>query len=193
MPSSVVVSSTTALLVGLVAALWTLSWDPPALLWDAAPAYQPVHISLGNDDAAVRRLAHGLTFATVSDRGSSDHLQDPQAMAGLHAHIEQSFPLVHSTLAWEKVWPCSPHSSRGHPSPNGMGCVMGTCGVLQVNEWSLLYTWRGTNSSLKPLLCISHLDVVPVTSEAAWTQPPFGGSLEAGCGRGFFTSPCSLS
>jgi carboxypeptidase PM20D1 len=51
---------------------------------------------------------------------------------------------------------------------------------MQVNEWSLLYTWRGTNSSLKPLLCISHLDVVPATAEAAWTQPPFGGSIKDG-------------
>ena len=51
---------------------------------------------------------------------------------------------------------------------------------LQVNEWSLLYTWRGSNTSLKPVLCISHLDVVPVTAEAAWTQPPFGGIIKDG-------------
>lgn len=53
-------------------------------------------------------------------------------------------------------------------------------GAPQVNDWSLLYTWKGTNSSLKPVLCISHLDVVPVTSEEAWTHAPFGGIVKDG-------------
>ena len=52
--------------------------------------------------------------------------------------------------------------------------------MIQVNEWSLLYKWPGRNSTLKPVLCISHQDVVPATSEASWAEPPFSGSRKDG-------------
>jgi hypothetical protein len=103
MPGFIVTSSVAALLVGIAASLWTLSQDPPALRWNAAPAYEPIHIQLSNEGSSVDRLAHGLTFATVSNRESPNHVQDAEAMAGLHAHIKRSFPLVHSTLECEKV------------------------------------------------------------------------------------------
>lgn len=51
---------------------------------------------------------------------------------------------------------------------------------LQVNNWSLLFRWTGKDTNLKPVLCISHLDVVPATSAAAWTEPPFSGVIKDG-------------
>lgn len=48
--------------------------------------------------------------------------------------------------------------------------------MSQVAEYSLLLEWKGTNSSLKPIVLISHLDVVPADVDG-WTHPPFGGTV----------------
>lgn len=48
---------------------------------------------------------------------------------------------------------------------------------VQVNRFSLLLTWAGSEPSLAPVLFISHLDVVPTPDEAAWTHPPFSAHL----------------
>jgi carboxypeptidase PM20D1 len=53
---------------------------------------------------------------------------------------------------------------------------------------SLLFTWRGSDPSLKPLLLTGHYDVVPVEPEAEkkWRVPPFSGLVRDGFiwGRG---------
>jgi carboxypeptidase PM20D1 len=53
---------------------------------------------------------------------------------------------------------------------------------------SLLFTWRGSDPSLKPLLLTGHYDVVPVEPEAEkkWSVPPFSGVVRDGFvwGRG---------
>ncbi|PYQ28882.1 MAG: hypothetical protein DMF56_14515 [Acidobacteria bacterium] len=53
-----------------------------------------------------------------------------------------------------------------------------------VNGHSLLFTWRGSDPSLAPLLLLGHYDVVPV--EGKWQQPPFSGAVNGGFvwGRG---------
>jgi len=57
--------------------------------------------------------------------------------------------------------------------------------VEPVNDLSLLYTWEGSNPELKPIMLISHLDVVPADDEG-WTYPPFSGEIAEGFvwGRG---------
>lgn len=47
-----------------------------------------------------------------------------------------------------------------------------------VADRSILYTWRGSDPSLKPLLLMGHYDVVPVDDETKWTQPPFSGAVQ---------------
>jgi carboxypeptidase PM20D1 len=77
---------------------------------------------------------------------------------GFHKFLEQSFPRVHSTLTREVV-----------------------------GDYSLLYTWKGLEDG-KPILLLSHQDVVPVETgtEGNWTQPPFEGRINDGYiwGRG---------
>ncbi|MBO4383758.1 MAG: M20/M25/M40 family metallo-hydrolase [Clostridia bacterium] len=77
----------------------------------------------------------------------------------LHALFEAAYPLVHKTLKKE---------------------VIGKAG--------LLYTWQGTDPSLKPIALLGHQDVVPVPEETEgdWTYPPFSGAIADGClwGRG---------
>jgi carboxypeptidase PM20D1 len=57
-----------------------------------------------------------------------------------------------------------------------------------VNNYSLLFTWQGTDSSLKPVVLMAHYDVVPVdpNTVGSWKQPPFSGNVIDGIvwGRG---------
>lgn len=57
-----------------------------------------------------------------------------------------------------------------------------------INQRHLLYTWKGSNPSLKPVLLMGHIDVVPVATgtEQNWEQAPFSGAVTNGFiwGRG---------
>ena len=43
------------------------------------------------------------------------------------------------------------------------------------NNFSLLYTWKGKNPSLKPMILMAHYDVVPPGDTASWEKNPFSG------------------
>ncbi|MBA2253297.1 MAG: M20 family peptidase, partial [Nitrospirales bacterium] len=81
------------------------------------------------------------------------------AFLGLHQYLAKTFPGTHRTLQRELI-----------------------------NDYSLLYTWVGTEPSLPPVLLLGHLDVVPVEAgtEKEWTYPPFSGTVANGYiwGRG---------
>ena len=81
------------------------------------------------------------------------------AMLAFRTYLEQSFPRVHSTLKREVI-----------------------------NDGALLYTWQGSDGSLKPVILLAHMDVVPVDPQTLvrWTRPPFSGDIEGGdvWGRG---------
>ncbi|KAJ7056190.1 hypothetical protein C8F01DRAFT_377331 [Mycena amicta] len=53
-------------------------------------------------------------------------------------------------------------------------------GLQKVNTYGLVYTWQGTDESLKPLLLMGHYDVVPVAplSVDQWTFPPYSGHFD---------------
>jgi carboxypeptidase PM20D1 len=57
-----------------------------------------------------------------------------------------------------------------------------------VGPHSLLYTWRGRDPALEPMLLVGHLDVVPVEpgTEGRWHEAPFSGRIADGVawGRG---------
>lgn len=81
------------------------------------------------------------------------------AFLGLHEHLARSFPRVHASLSREVV-----------------------------AGYSLLYTWKGRDPNLAPVLLMSHQDVVPVEpgTERSWTHPAFSGLIADGhvWGRG---------
>jgi carboxypeptidase PM20D1 len=62
-----------------------------------------------------------------------------------------------------------------------------------VAGYSLLYTWQGENSALKPMLLMAHMDVVPA-NERGWRHAPFSGALADGYvwGRGAMDDKSSL-
>lgn len=75
------------------------------------------------------------------------------------AFLQESFPAVYENLEFEKV-----------------------------NDYALVYKWKGTEGRKKPVGLTSHYDVVPVLSgtEANWEQDPFSGAVVDGkiWGRG---------
>ncbi|MBN2627918.1 MAG: M20/M25/M40 family metallo-hydrolase [Spirochaetales bacterium] len=62
------------------------------------------------------------------------------------------------------------------------------CSPRRINDYSVLYHWKGTDGGLPPLLLLGHYDVVPVEegTEGEWRQDPFSGVIEGGelWGRG---------
>lgn len=84
---------------------------------------------------------------------------DGNAFTGLHRLFQTLYPQVHNQLEREII-----------------------------NDYSLLYTWEGQNPDLKPIMLISHLDVVPADTggDSGWTYPPFSGEVAEGYvwGRG---------
>ena len=81
---------------------------------------------------------------------SEDAEPDSAAFHGFHRFLETAFPLVHERLSLEKV-----------------------------NQYSLLYTWKGTDPSKKPIILMSHQDVVPVDQPTLgdWEAGPFEGKI----------------
>ena len=89
-----------------------------------------------------------------------DPAQDqPAEWDKLHAWLQATYPDAHRVMTREIV--------AGH---------------------ALVYTWKGSDPSLPPIVLMAHQDVVPVTpgSEGAWTHPPFDGVVADGAvwGRG---------
>jgi len=85
----------------------------------------------------------------------------------LHAHLQARYPKLHGALQREVV------------------------GGL-----SLLYTWKGSDASAKPLLLLAHQDVVPIApgTEGNWQAEPFAGTVRDGFvwGRGSWDNKANL-
>jgi len=90
--------------------------------------------------------------------------QDPTAgerepFLALRRYLEENYPQAHRTLGRELV-----------------------------GEYTLVYTWQGSDASLAPIILMSHQDVVPIEpgTEPLWTYPPFEGRIADGFiwGRG---------
>jgi carboxypeptidase PM20D1 len=82
---------------------------------------------------------------------------DSSAFQTLYGDFERAFPRVHATLD-----------------------------TAHVNGLSRLYTWRGRDPSLSPIVLMAHVDVVPIEDPSQWRRPPFGGDIANGhvWGRG---------
>jgi carboxypeptidase PM20D1 len=91
-------------------------------------------------------------------------LLDGSEFQGLQRLLEAEYPAAHAALELETV-----------------------------NDWSRLYTWRGSDPALAPVLLAAHVDVVPATGDG-WTHPPFAGVIEEGMvwGRGALDDKGSL-
>ena len=84
---------------------------------------------------------------------------DTAAFTGLHNHLDSAFPLITQHLKKEIV-----------------------------NDFSLLYTWPGSDKKAGNIVLMGHQDVVPVeyATREQWVADPFGGTIKDGFiyGRG---------
>ena len=85
----------------------------------------------------------------------------------LHDYLEKTFPAAHRVLKREKI-----------------------------GRFSLLYTWQGSDASLKPVMLMAHQDVVPIApgTEKNWLHEPFSGDIADGFvwGRGAWDDKSNL-
>jgi carboxypeptidase PM20D1 len=92
---------------------------------------------------------------------------DTNTFLHYRSFLESSYPLIHQRLGREMV-----------------------------TDFSYIYTWKGADPSLAPLILMAHYDVVPVETAAAklWTAQPFGGEIRADTiwGRGVVDDKCSM-
>jgi len=81
---------------------------------------------------------------------SEEAIPDSTAFNGFHQFLKDTYPLIHEKLTLEKI-----------------------------NDYSLLYKWKGTDTSQKPIILLSHQDVVPVDQPTldAWEAGPFEGII----------------
>jgi Gly-Xaa carboxypeptidase len=104
-------------------------------------------------DVAIDRLSGAVQIPTQSfdDMGEVNH--DPRwaIFESFAEYLAKTFPLTHASLQLERV-----------------------------NTHGLLFTWTGTDPSLKPTLLMAHQDVVPVPDSTVkqWTYPPFSGHYD---------------
>ncbi len=99
---------------------------------------------------------------------SPDTPPDAAAFGALHARLRAAYPGVYAALEVETV-----------------------------NTWSLLFTWRGGDPALAPVVFLGHTDVVPVDAGAldTWRYPPFSGAIAEGFvwGRGTLDVKCQVT
>ncbi|NVN88376.1 MAG: M20 family peptidase [Rhodopseudomonas sp.] len=117
-------------------------------------AVPPVEV---DEQGSAKRLSEAIQFQTISNFLNPE--QDAEALRGLRAHIETSFPAFHAAAKREIV--------GGH---------------------SLLYTWEGSDPKAQSIGLLAHQDVVPIApkTEPDWQQKPFSGAIADGFiwGRG---------
>lgn len=62
------------------------------------------------------------------------------------------------------------------------------------NSFSMLYRWKGEDTSLKPMVLMAHFDVVPPGDTSSWEQKPFSGYFDGKYiwGRGTLDDKASM-
>jgi len=116
-------------------------------------------------ESSIKRLSEIVQIPSISydDMGSAE--EDPRfdIFYKVEELLESTYPLLHSKLKKELV-----------------------------NVHGLLYTWQGSDESLKPTLLMAHQDVVPVEKSTidAWTHPPFSGHYDGKYVWGRGSSDC---
>lgn len=116
---------------------------------------------------AATHLSQALRIRTIATRPGDPHPGSEGPWLEMHRWLEETYPLMHQELEKEFV-----------------------------DDYTLLYTWHGSDASLLPLMLMAHQDVVPVNpgTEGDWDAPPYSGDILEGFiyGRGALDDKGSL-
>ena len=119
-------------------------------------------------ERGAQNLARAIQFKTITLASGDPRPGQEGEWLALHAWLEETYPAAHAAMTKELV-------------PETL---------------TLLYTWAGSDLSLKPLLLMAHQDVVPVNigTEGDWESEPFEGAIIDGYiyGRGAIDNKGSL-
>jgi len=89
------------------------------------------------------------------------------AFVAFHRFLDSAYPLIHQSLEKNTI-----------------------------NYYSIIYRWKGKNTTLKPYLLLAHMDVVPVEASSLnrWHVEPFAGTIKDSAiwGRGAIDDKGSL-
>ncbi|CAK9783828.1 carboxypeptidase S [Cutaneotrichosporon oleaginosum] len=103
---------------------------------------------------AYERLAAAIRIRTETFDDMPMNASDPSfdVFYDFEEHLRTTYPLFHKATTFERV-----------------------------NTHGLLFTWRGTDATLKPMILMAHQDVVPVNAVTwrFWTHPPFDAHMDA--------------
>lgn len=104
--------------------------------------------------ASIDKMSKAIQVDTQIFDNQPDVADSPELWAkfqGFHDYLEATFPTVYAKLD-----------------------------VAKVNTYGLVFHWKGSDASLKPLMLTAHQDVVPVQKGTldAWTYPPFEGHCD---------------
>lgn len=136
----------------------SLRTDSSSSLAALCPQQDPYDLKDGLADLDRDLLAFRLSKAVKIDTTVGDEWPDPndvperwEAFPKFAEWLKTEFPRVHKKLDLEKV-----------------------------HQHGLLYTWRGSDETLKPLLMMAHQDVVPVNQGTLdqWRYSPFEGVVD---------------
>lgn len=119
-------------------------------------------------ERGAQNLSRALQFRTITVAPGDPRPGQEGPWLELHAWLEDTYPAAHAAMQKEFIG----------------------------DTLTLLYTWQGSDSSLKPILLMAHQDVVPVNigTENDWDGAPFAGEIIDGYiyGRGTIDDKGSL-
>ncbi|MEL7452049.1 MAG: M20 family peptidase [Pseudomonadota bacterium] len=118
-------------------------------------------------DLGAEHLSEAVRFRTITRKAGDPSPENAGPWLAFHVWLGETYPLVHQVMVRETV-----------------------------ANYSLLYTWQGSDPSLDPIVFMAHQDVVPVNegTQHDWTAPPFDGQIIDGYiyGRGTLDDKGSL-
>ncbi|HSW04751.1 M20 family peptidase [Aquabacterium sp.] len=156
------------LLLGLIALVGVLAIAVAINTWRQGSRQLQVPAVQG---VAVDERAAGESLAVAIRARTVSSYTDAKLNAdqfqALHAHMTTTYPKLHAALKRELI-----------------------------GELSLLYTWQGSDASLKPIALMAHQDVVPIApgTEGDWLAEPWSGTVREGYvwGRGSWDDKANL-